>query len=108
MKVTRYVRILCPSCNGTGETINGKGEVTQIPCKACGGLGIQSVVEMNHNRMRVRLELTKETVRSLNLKLEKMKNYADGDTIVGLEESQVGLDMIETLINELTDLVGVE
>jgi len=46
---------------------------------------LHNEAEMNHNRMRVRLELIKETVRSLNLKLENMKNYTDGDTIVGLE-----------------------
>lgn len=51
MKVTRLLKIICPSCNGSGEMLNPNHDCnitacsTKIPCKACNGVGTQMVTE---------------------------------------------------------------
>ena len=50
MLVTRYLRIVCPSCSGKGKIGYGDDQETNtfssdMECKACEGKGYQNVIE---------------------------------------------------------------
>jgi excinuclease UvrABC ATPase subunit len=48
MKVIRRVKIVCPSCKGTGHIVNPEIGATSchIPCIACTGKRYQHIVEI--------------------------------------------------------------